>query len=163
MHAAPYREIPLRNRKGIVVAHALVDEADFEPLMAWRWHRSEGYAMRSFTEPVRGAVLMHRQIMGLVKGDGIEVDHINRNRLDNRRENLRVVTHARNACNLGSRPNTSSRFRGVSWNIRSETWEARAKRGDSKYHMGCFVDEIEAAQAVNAFWLSQGCEAPNDV
>ena len=58
--------------------------------------KSRGYTAKDAAEKTR---LMHRQILGLIHGDGKEVDHINKDRLDNRRANLRVVTRKENCAN----------------------------------------------------------------
>jgi hypothetical protein len=70
------------------------------------------------------------------------VDHRNRNRLDNRRGNLRVVTHAENMMNVGANKGSTSRYRGVSWNKRRSKWIA-SFRGR---HLGCFDSEGDAAR-----------------
>lgn len=96
-----YREMPLT--KGKV---AIVDEADYMRLSRWKWsYSNSGYAMRGTTaggKKSRGYT-MHRQILGLIHGDGKEVDHINKDRLDNRRANLRVVTRKENCANRSAR------------------------------------------------------------
>jgi hypothetical protein len=79
----------------------LVDDDDFAWLSRWKWKlHKEGYACRTGWDKVRQAwtcVLMHRVIVQ--PADGLEVDHINRQRLDNRRGNLREVTHQENCAN----------------------------------------------------------------
>ena len=79
----------------------LVDEADHSWLSRWKWKlHKEGYACRTGWDKNRKTwtcILMHRLIVQ--PGEGLEVDHINRNRLDNRRENLRAVTHLENVAN----------------------------------------------------------------
>lgn len=72
----------------------LVDDSDFEHLNQWRWSvNSRGYAVRSVQKnKIRSVVRMHRQLAGLDKNDQREVDHINRNKLDNQRANLRILT-----------------------------------------------------------------------
>lgn len=155
------RQIPLRQR-GKVVAFALVDDDDFEMLMPWRWMLNDrGYAQRSTTigstadgSRRRVNVRMHRQIMRLDHGDGLEVDHINRNPLDNRRSNLRVVNHSENHENRAGGYG-SSRYRGVSWDTAREKWTATAcRRIDGRLksiHIGRFSSEEEAADAAAAW------------
>ena len=79
--------------------------ASVDPQDGWvgqfRWTlQSSGYAIRATR---RGGVCvtryMHREVCGLRAGDRLEADHINHNRLDNRRTNLRVVSHAENMRN----------------------------------------------------------------
>jgi hypothetical protein len=101
-----------------VVATALVDHADESLLREYRWKLNNGYASR-YDRNSGSAVVMHRQIMGLAKGDPLVVDHINGKRLDNRRANLRVVTAAENSQNTPSRRGAASRYRNVFWNTRT--------------------------------------------
>lgn len=145
--------IPLRDRTGEVIAHALVDDCD-SGLAEQRWYRhSAGYAMR---KEARGVgkwrqYFMHREVLGLEPGDGRACDHINRDRLDNRRSNLRVATSAENMQNRGSLRGTSSRFRGVSWHKRDEKWTASACVNGRTTYLGNYESEGAAADAVSAF------------
>lgn len=99
-----YRELTLT--MGMV---AIVDDADYKWLSRWKWcahqtTRGVFYVRRGASRNGKiQSILMHRQIMGLVVGDGKEVDHINRNPLDNRRCNLRLVTRKENCANRGIR------------------------------------------------------------
>jgi len=95
------KEIPLTQGKV-----ALVDDADYEWLMQWKWHASRSgsngvfYAVR--TEGPKGGstrIYMHREILGLSKGGRLQGDHVNHNTLDNRRTNLRSVTRSENSWN----------------------------------------------------------------
>ena len=70
---------------------ALVDDQDFESLNQFKWHQDKGYAY-GYVEGKH--IYMHSLILNTPKG--LFSDHINRNRLDNRRENLRIVSHAEN-------------------------------------------------------------------
>lgn len=106
------------------------------------------------------AVSLHRLILAdeLAKPEnaGLEVDHINNDRLDNRRVNLRVVTRSTNLRNcrmIGG----SSRFPGVYWNKSASKWIARIRipsvsgRGNGRrQHLGTFTNEKEAARAYRA-------------
>ena len=103
-----YREIPLT--QGYT---AIVDEVDFKRISRWSWcvrfcgHQLPYAARGGYVRGKRYDVLMHRQIMNLSAGDGKEVDHINRNPLDNRRSNLRLVTRKENLSNRGPRSRTN--------------------------------------------------------
>jgi hypothetical protein len=129
------------------VAYATVDDAD-RRLAEYRWTlHNQGYAMRG--RPGGGTIYMHREVLGLARGDGNEVDHENRRKLDNRRSNLRVVTHAENGDNCDSRhvrcnaAERVSRHRGVQWHGQKRRWRARY-RGK---HLGLFANEADAAAA----------------
>lgn len=84
--------LPVR-RAGEVVAFTTVDEDKAEFLSQWRWSlNGRGYVMGS-------PGLMHRVVLGIKKGTKAEVDHRNRDKLDNRVSNLRLVTHSENVQN----------------------------------------------------------------
>lgn len=75
----------------------VVDLDDFIPLIQFNWTaHSAGYAYRCGSGK---SVMMHRQIMDTPKG--MDTDHINRDKLDNRRANLRIVNRSRNNLNRG--------------------------------------------------------------
>jgi hypothetical protein len=105
---------------------------------------------------------MHRELLGLEPGDPLQCDHINRDRLDNRRANLRIVTSAANNTNLGSRGGTS-KYRGVHWNKDRHAWHAQARLNGHARYLGLFPLEDDAARAVNSFWTTRGYPAPNEV
>jgi hypothetical protein len=144
--------IPLRNRAGEVVAYATVDLADFARLNEHRWHLNYGrYVARWPPRPRRSKLLMHRVVLGLVDGDGMEGDHINRNPLDNRRSNLRVVTTAQNLQNTSSRRGSTSSLRGVSWDARAGKWRAQGQLRGRKHHIAHFASEAAAGAAALAW------------
>jgi len=88
---------------------------------------------------------MHRVILDAPPA--VEVDHINRNGLDNRRANLRLATRAENTRNAKlSRRNTSG-FRGVSFDHFSGRWLAIVKSDGKTYRLGAFATPEEAAFA----------------
>lgn len=79
------------------------------------------------------------------------VDHISRNRWDNRLSNLRLATGSQNSMNRRGVENKTSRFKGVYWNNRRRQWVARVTFEGNTYHLGTFADETAAALAYNAF------------
>jgi hypothetical protein len=140
---------------GVVVS---IDD-DNAHLAEFAWYvDSYGYVARSGPR-VNGRqakVYLAREVLGLVSGDGTEADHINRDRLDNRRENLRVVTQGQNKQNRGAQrtycgePPTSA-HRGVTWDARRGRWRAKVNVEGKTHHVGYFTDEGEAAAAASAF------------
>jgi hypothetical protein len=148
------RLIPLRTHDGRVRAYAIVDAADYDWLVQWKWHlASAGYAVRqsSRTAGRQHPIPMHRVLLSLPREDKRQGDHVNGNRLDNRRENLRVVERAENAQNRRSQRGSSSGHRGVAWNVRRQKWYAYARLNGVLHHLGVFDDEDEAARVVEAF------------
>lgn len=124
----------------ITGGEAIVD-ADLVPMLSnFNWHKvSHGYAQCNV-----GAkkVLMHRMIMG-AKGVDI-VDHLNGNRLDNRRENLRFATRSQNGQNVKKKNKTG--FIGVVYDSGGYI-KATIKIHGKKRHLGMFDTLIEAARA----------------
>lgn len=141
---------------------ALIDDKDSELIESRAWRLSKGYAVtRVYCCKRNGRshqrdVSMHRMIMGLTARDETEVDHINRDRLDNRRRNLRLATHAQNAQNVAARKrwnksNISSIHRGVHWDSTHEMWKASAVLDGKLHALSYFHDENEAAEATVAW------------
>jgi hypothetical protein len=122
--------------------YAYVDAADYEWLSQWTWQLCGGYAVRWKNKK---RVYMHREIMQ--PPPGMIVDHINHNKLDNTRPNLRVCTRRENGRNKAKHPGSSSRFRGVSYNKNMRKWSAMLQSVGGYVWLGYFTDEVEAARA----------------
>lgn len=133
---------------------AIVDDDDQELVSGRTWCANKAgktfYAYTYVRHPTRGGTLllaMHRLILGLEYGDRKEGDHINGDGLDNRRANLRIVTHAQNRKN--TRPITGqSRHKGVTFH--KGKWQAQIVSDDKYHYLGRFDDETEAAKAHDA-------------
>lgn len=142
-----FRTIPLS--RGL---EAIVDAADYEALSAFKWYAlSTGdgfYAAKGSGSRPGGVVLMHRLLCAAPSGR--QVDHINGQRLDNRRANLRLCTQAQNRCNAGIRANNRSGFKGVSRHSKNAVWVAHVQSGGVTHYLGSFGDKAEAARAYDA-------------
>lgn len=90
----------------------------------------------------RPAIALHRAVLDAPSGH--QVDHIDRNGLNNRRSNLRLCDHRQNQANTGAHRDSKSGVRGVSWNKRLGKWQAFAKVGGRNRYLGSF-DTTEAA------------------
>lgn len=80
----------------------MVDREDIEKLSKFRWriNITQGYIYTyMYKDGKRYLVYLHRYLMGLESGNSLEVDHVNHNKLDNRKANLRVCTHQQNLMN----------------------------------------------------------------
>ena len=119
---------------------SLVDDEDYDWLNQWKWqfggHR---YAVRTTNHNKK--IYMHRLIM--YAPQGIEVDHINGNELDNRKINLRLATRQQNQFN--QKPRSLSGYKGVYLRKSDQKWVVYVKR---KF-IGSYKEKIEAAKHYN--------------
>lgn len=136
------REIPLPH--GHV---AIVDAADYDWLMQWKWQETSGYARRTQKENGKyKSMSMHRILLSPLPG--FEVDHVNGNTLDNRRCNLRVCTRSENNRNVRKpRYRRSSQYKGVHRYRPRERWSVTITSYGKKIYLGRFDSEVEAAHA----------------
>jgi len=128
-------EIILRNIKCEEVGRTLLNKEDFEKVIKYKIGLdSLGYAtMHINNKPIR----LHVFLLG--KKQGFVTDHINyRNRLDNRRENLRFVNRRQNNINKGLQNNNKSGFKGVFWYKRGKKWEVSIGINCKTTHIGSF-------------------------
>lgn len=149
---------------------AIVDDNLFEELNKYKWHYGLGYARRNIRleNGKRKMAFMHRVIMNTP--EGFETDHINGNTLDNRCENLRIVTKELNQHNSKPRKDKNkSKYKGVTFykSKRHKTgkWTARIQVNNKRITIGYYKTEIEAAKAYNEYARSVygECARLNDV
>jgi hypothetical protein len=133
---------------------ALVDDEDYDKLVGRRWykHTNNGrcnYAQADISWRPHKRVWMHRLVMDAPQG--LEVDHINGNGLDNRRDNLRLCTRSQNACNKAKSHNRglTSRHKGVSTGRWGKNWQANITIQSRKIYLGTYDTEMDAVLAYN--------------
>lgn len=128
----------------------LVDDEDYEWLSVHKWHvASHGYARRNVPHPdiqgKRSTLPMHRAIMGLDSNDVRVVDHIDGNRLNNQRSNLRVCLHCENSRNRQRHSVNKIGLKGVCKYKRK--WKAQILSDGKKINLGYFKTPEEAHAA----------------
>jgi hypothetical protein len=118
----------------------LIDDCDEALISSRAWRvGSHGYARINVkAQGKQMTVLLHRALLGLLPGDKREVDHINGNKLDNRRCNLRLCEKRQNGANRGKQSNNRSGFKGVEWHKASRKWCARIGYRNRSIHLGMF-------------------------
>jgi hypothetical protein len=128
---------------------ALVDAFLYEWLSQWNWcaqyvaKRGCYYAARREGDAL---IFMHCQIVNT----GQDVDHENRNTLDNRGTNLRSASRS---CNIANRPrqcNNKSGFKGVFFNSQKQKWHAKIQVNGRSIHAGFHSSPIEAARSYDS-------------
>lgn len=145
--------IPLRSHNGAVRAYVTIDAADLPLIAEYPWHLDGcGYAATNIRVDGKWhTAKMHRLLLGLTRGDRQEADHINRDRLDNRRANLRVLPKAGrpNTHNCANYRGSRSQYRGVSWENGAgrKHWTATVNINGKQKRIGRFHTEEEAAAA----------------
>lgn len=140
-----YAEIILKNNKLVEVARALIDIDDIDKVKDIKWCliQTNGY--------VRGNnkngkdFLLHRYICNANENELI--DHINGNKLDNRKINLRPVNKSQNAMNSKVPKNNTSGVKGVYWDKRSKKWEASIQINMKKKILGYFENKEDAIKS----------------
>jgi len=128
--------------------YAFVDDKNFGWLNKYKWYALWKNSTKSFVA-VRNIrfdnccqtlIYMHREILGLKKGDKRQGDHINHNTLDNRECNLRIATNQQNNFN-------HKNPKGYSWNKKLKKYQARIGINMNQIHLGCFDSPEEAHDA----------------
>ena len=136
-----YAEILLYNRQGKVTHSAFIDLEDVERVNKYTWGRSAN----QYVECRELNIYLHRFIMNCPKD--MEVDHINHNGLDNRKENLRIVTHKQNKFNNPILSTNTSGVTGVSWSKQKNKWRAYITIDDKQKSLGYYFNKEDAIKA----------------
>ena len=126
---------------------AEIDDADLARLSRHSWHVSpRGYVTRwGKTEDGRETqVPLHRDVLGCTQNDGRIVDHRNGDRLDCRRDNLRLATATQNSWNSRRKSSNTSGFKGVSLHKASGRWSSRVTIDGRRRSLGYFDTPSEA-------------------
>ena len=139
--------------------YAHVDDQDFHKLLGYDWiaKPSKGKNGTTYTEYAifreyvlgkRISVRMHRLILDAP--DGVHVDHIDGNGLNNMRSNLRICTAKDNQGNRRKFSITSSQYKGVCWNKKTSKWRAQLSSSRQRIFVGEFDSELDAAHAYDS-------------
>jgi len=128
---------------------ALIDDEDYEMINKYRWYAASSgiykifYAKRKYTKDGRPYwIYMHHFIIGKPQR-GFVIDHINGNGLDNRRDNLRIVTPRQNVLNS----HTGREFCGVCWEKQCNKWKARITVDGKSIYLGIYDNKKDACEA----------------
>lgn len=139
---------------------AIVDDEDFERINHLKWYLSDrGYALHKtrtiYYKPRKSGEIiparkgkitrMHRFILNTP--EGMVTDHINGDKLDNRKENLRYCTQGQNLRNQ-RRTRSKSVYKGVKETLQG-SFQARIQINKKQIYLGNFKTPIEAARAYN--------------
>jgi len=131
--------------------YAKVDPADYKRLKEYEWFATAKtgkcfYARRhtAGSKEKEKLIYMHREIIKVP--DGMFIDHINHDSMDNRCANLRLATHLQNTYHRRKRSGANtSNYKGVYWKKANRKWAARIGFQKKEIHLGYFKNEIDAA------------------
>ncbi len=143
-------------RNGEFDAVALIDKDDKEKISYYRWtikYEGSNSRYKTTVASVNGKMKrLHHLIFG--KRTGYEVDHINRNSLDNRKSNLRYATRQQNSFNNNAK--------GIHWSKTDKRWVANIAPNGKTVYLGGFINKIDAIEArIKAEKKYFGSYAPN--
>jgi hypothetical protein len=153
-----FYEMIVHNMKKQIVAKTIFDKDDYEKISKYRWHFTMGYVKCS-----RPSIFLHTLILGKI--EGMMVDHVNRNRLDNRKANLRHTTATVNGWNKGKQSNNTSGHVGVSWDKSRNKWESHIKLNGVKKFLGYSVlleDAVAIRKKAEVLYFGEEINRHND-
>lgn len=127
---------------------AIVDDEDYEQVSKHKWYFTGGYARRDVGRIIRSRIYLHI-VIATSKGLSVnsDIDHINGNRLDNRRSNLRNATRTQNNYNRRLSSRNTSGYKGVSWRSDRNKFHANIQANGTHIYLGSFDTAEEAARA----------------
>lgn len=131
----------------VALLHGLsmqISPVDLELYSRFIWYcNAQGYAVATI-EPNGRPTRFHRLVVGCPAGS--EVDHIDGDKLNNCRENLRICTHQENMCNSKVRKHNVSRYKGVSQYGKHRAWRASITVDGKTYYSNGHATALEAAK-----------------
>lgn len=125
--------------KDNIIKEIIVDEDDYYNLIQYKWKISHHNYVTNYK-----LGFIHRYILNYT-GE-YYIDHINNNKFDNRKINLRIVTAKQNSMNKSSQKNSTSKYIGVYWNKNNNKWIAKIYVNKKYILLGQFNNELEAAK-----------------
>lgn len=144
-------EVILYNVKHQEVARAIIDIEDIEKVKKYKWRLGNGYAVTFYKQCNEKwkSIRMQHVVLGIYPDKKKLIDHIDRDRLNNRKYNFRFCTNKENVRNAKlSKANTSG-YKGVSWQKNRKNWAAAIRVDNKTIHLGVFKTRIRAAKVYN--------------
>ena len=129
-----------KNNKKEHEKYAIIDIEDYEKCKNLRWSKTANDYVINRKLDIR----LHHFVLNFDKTKGIEIDHINRNRLDCRKNNLRICNRTLNNGNRIEQSNNTSGYKGVWYDKEKRKWVAEIHKNKKKFFLGRF-NNIEDA------------------
>lgn len=129
--------------------YALVDDSDYKELSKYKWCISNlKYAVRRMPKEASRVIYMHRVIANVREDQ--QVDHVNRDKLDNRRSNLRAASEAENRRNMPARSDNKSGYKGIHWDNNRKKYVVQICVNGRGYWGGRHKNLTEAISTYNS-------------
>lgn len=122
------------------------DLVDYDKIKDYCWHINDSGYLISHISKSNQRIRLHRLVMGCVPNDGLLVDHINHDTLDNRKSNLRIVNYRQNAMNMIKKETNTSGATGVSWDKEKNKWCVSITDNYKTIFLGYYFDFNEAVE-----------------
>lgn len=129
---------------------SIIDDDDYDLIAKYSWSiDSNGYARHNLyiQNQKYKRITIHRLVMNAKINQ--QIDHINGNKLDNRKHNLRFCDKYQNAMNCKIHKHNTSGYKGVCWHKQSKKWRAYIVINDKQLSLGLFNNKKQAANAYN--------------
>ena len=140
-----------KNTKNSPVTYTEIDDEDFDRVNKYRWRlHSAGYAQSS--GKINGKyVYLHRFLLS-IEDKNQQIDHIDRNKLNNKKSNLRLCSPSQNSANIGLFSINTTGYKGV---VQSKygSYAANIRHSGNRVHIGTYRNIIHAAQAYDKYAL----------
>lgn len=139
---------PIYDKYNNLKCHIIIDKEDFKRIDKYTWRlNGRNYIKAKINKK---DVYLHRYIMNQ-EDSKIIIDHKNNDPWDNRKRNLREATLQQNAFNRTKRINSTSKYKGVSFDKRRNLWESYYKIDGKKYSLGFFEQEKKAGKKYDQY------------
>lgn len=119
------------------------------------WYEDSGYACCK-SKIFNATIRLHHVVMNEFNGGvdrNLDIDHIDRDKLNNQKSNLRLVTRSQNMVNVPKQKNTSSKYKGVCWDKQYNKWRTSIRFNKKSKFGGLFIDEVVAAKRANEMYF----------
>lgn len=135
-----------------VKARIVIDASDVDLCKQYKWclNKKQTVLTNVTVNGKRKSIYLYRLLMGVADSPHtVQVDHISRDRLDNRKANLRICSPNQNSCNSKLRSTNTTGYRGVVFRKDTEKYQAQIWHKNKRISLGCYDTALEAAQIYN--------------
>lgn len=134
--------------EGTINGKIIVDKEDYSKMIKYKWYIVDKKypTCKAYDYKNKKVILMSKMVTGYYDGE-LLIDHINGNTLDNRRENLRLLTHKDNMKNRRLHSNSSSGVSGVHYIKKKMLWEARISNNNYSFCLGFYKNKEDAIKS----------------